>query len=736
MSKQQGTNLTSQQSAALQNIPLGGDAEFDPAITFFTGGRSDEVTTGDFNGDGNLDLAAGGYSFFIGSSISVLLGDGTGNFTSPATFSTGFFSSPSSIAVGDFNGDSSLDLVATAFGNNVSVLLGDGTGSFGSATNLFVGSNNYSVATADFNGDSFDDLAIASDGYIPGTVTVLLADGTGNFGSVTSLPVGNDPEDVAVGDFNGDGNLDLIAANENYFSKSVSVLLGDGSGNFGASTEFSTVITPGFVAVGDFNGDGNLDAATTNSYSYYGSNNISVLLGDGSGGFGAATTFAVSRSTSLEVGDFNSDSNLDLVLGNFGVVSVLLGDGTGSFDPATSFGIAGAYSIAVGDFDQDGRPDLVTASRFNGVSVLLNASAPPTEVVGTNRADTLIGTERANIISGLGGDDAITALGGRDQVFGGDGADVIDAGAGSDAAEGGKGNDQISGGDGDDSLSGGDGVDVIFGDNSDGSTFGNDQISGGAGGDRLFGGSGNDQINGDTGNDNIDGGSDSDQLFGDDGNDIIEGGNGFDILSGGLGDDQLSGGFDNDQLLGDAGNDQIIGDFGFDRLEGGDGNDFLSGGNDADTLLGGTGKDRLIGGLGSDTLSGDDGNDELIGVDSAAVLAGFGAGLGENDVLSGGAGKDKFVLGDVNQVYYKDNDPVTEGGLDFAYITDFTAGEDTIQLKGPRSFYSLDFFPSSTGVPLAAINYDPGVEARSELIGILQNAPSSLKLTNASFVFV
>ena len=146
------------------------------------------------------------------------------------------------------------------------------------------------MAVGDFNKDGSPDLVTAN--YTANNVSVLLGDGSGGFGSATNFPVGTTPWSVTVGDLNRDGNPDLVTAN--YLSDRISVLLGNGSGSFGSATIFTFPVGTGptSVAVGDFNKDGNPDLATAN----YGNSTVSVLLGNGSGGFGSATSFPVGRN--------------------------------------------------------------------------------------------------------------------------------------------------------------------------------------------------------------------------------------------------------------------------------------------------------------------------------------------------------------------------------------------------------------------------------------------------------
>jgi uncharacterized delta-60 repeat protein len=302
----------------------------------------------------------------------VLLGSGTGSFSAATSFSVD--SNPFAVTTGDFNGDGRLDLATSNMNSNtVSVLLGDGTGSFSAAISFGVGNSPHSITTGDFNGDGRLDLATANTNS--NNVSVLLGDGTGGFSTANNFGVGNAPFSVATGDFNGDLILDLAAANNS--SNNVSVLLGSGTGGFSAATNYSVGSGPESVMTGDFNGDLILDLATANA----GSNNVSVLLGDGIGGFRTATNFSVGNAPrSVTAGDFNGDSRLDLVTANNSSnnVSVLLGSGTGSFSAATSFSVdSNPFAVTTGDFNGDGRLDLATANtNSNNVSVLLNTCRP------------------------------------------------------------------------------------------------------------------------------------------------------------------------------------------------------------------------------------------------------------------------------------------------------------------------------------------------------------------------
>jgi hypothetical protein len=189
------------------------------------------------------------------------------------------------------------------------------------------------------------------------------------FSSVANYSVGSVPQYVASADFNNDNKTDLVVVRSD---NTALILLGDGSGGFSASTTFS-VDPPNFVLADDFNHDDNPDFVTTS----FTNNTITIFLGDGSGGFPASTTISVGTNPQAAfAADFNGDNNLDLAVANLVSVniSILLGDGSGGFGAATNFYIGRSLrSIFSADFNNDGKLDLVTGNQdFPGsVSVLL-----------------------------------------------------------------------------------------------------------------------------------------------------------------------------------------------------------------------------------------------------------------------------------------------------------------------------------------------------------------------------
>jgi hypothetical protein len=348
------------------SILLGnGDGTFQPAVNYQAGSEPVCLAVADFNGDGIPDLAVGNEH---DTTVSILLGNGDGTFQAARSYATGYF--PQSLAVGDFNGDGVLDLALV--GNSVSILLGNGDGSFQlfqSSAGSIDGSpvSGFSVAVGDFNGDGVLDLTVAtaSANTQGGILAIFLGNGDGSFRATQATIPGSDTASVAVGDFNGDGIPDLAVAGSTPTSGTLSVLLGKGDGTFQTPRTYS--VAGDTLAIGDFNGDGHLDIALA------GNSGVNILLGNGDGTFQIGQSYAPWASA-VAMGDFNKDGHLDLAVANFstGSVYILPGNGDGTFQGVQSYvGTAvppyTLASVVVANFNGDGHLDLVG----NDGSVLL-----------------------------------------------------------------------------------------------------------------------------------------------------------------------------------------------------------------------------------------------------------------------------------------------------------------------------------------------------------------------------
>jgi Bacterial Ig-like domain (group 3)/FG-GAP-like repeat/Abnormal spindle-like microcephaly-assoc'd, ASPM-SPD-2-Hydin/FG-GAP repeat len=286
-----------------------GDGTFKPAVAYGVGRGPFWVASDDFNGDGKLDLATAN---FLDGTVSILIGKGDGTFEGAVSYAAG--TEPDSIAVGDFNSDGKLDLaVSNDVSNNVSILLGNGDGTFRPQIDYAAGTEANWIAIGDFNADGLLDIAVAN--FTQGnTVSALLGNGDGSFEAPVSYASGSEPFSIVAADLNGDGKLDLAVTNAQ--DNTVSVLNGKGDGSFQQHVDYPTGSNPGSIGVGDFNGDGHLDLVTGNHVS----NTVSILLGNGDGTFQQNIDFSSGSLpysvAGVAVGDFNGDGNLDLVVAN------------------------------------------------------------------------------------------------------------------------------------------------------------------------------------------------------------------------------------------------------------------------------------------------------------------------------------------------------------------------------------------------------------------------------------
>jgi predicted NUDIX family NTP pyrophosphohydrolase len=339
-----------------------------------TGDTPVSIATGDFDVDGDIDLATANQD---GDSVSVLRGTAAGSFGGRVDTVVG--DGPRAVAAGRFDGGGDLDLAVANFSaDTVSVLVGGSGSEFTrQPTDVPVGNGPRAIATGLFNAGTDLDLAVANEHT--DNVSVLVGGPDAGFSGSATFAAGGSPSGIVAADFNGDGDADLAVAN--LATDDVSVLVGATGATFLPKTDFAAGDGPRALVAGDFNGDGDPDLAVANENT----DDVSVLLGGAGAGFSAPSDFASGDApTGVATADFTRDGDLDLVVTNRQAdnVSVLRGRSGGGFSAPLQFGAGnGSWAIATGDFNADGEQDLVASNAgSDDVSRMLNITAPDTTV--------------------------------------------------------------------------------------------------------------------------------------------------------------------------------------------------------------------------------------------------------------------------------------------------------------------------------------------------------------------
>jgi len=352
------------------------------------------LTVGDFNNDGKLDIATG--SDYPYQEIYVWLGNGNGTFRNLIATSSPFYHQNAMLAA-DFNGDGRLDLAVSDVEGNTGIFLGKGDGTFTEVSALV---SPFSVpafmAAADFNGDGKLDLYVASE-YNPTQFLIYQGNGDGTFQATQAVSIpGNNIGAPGVGDFNGDGLLDLALGNG---AGSINIFLGNGDSTFQPPVSYQAGYGGVSVTAVDMNGDGKLDLVT------YSQNGVAILLGKGDGTFTLAgnVEFAeyIQLYNDIKVGDFNGDGFPDVAVfyspsgASADEVVLFLGNGDGTMQGPLPFanllqsGTEG-LGFGMGDFNGDGLLDLVTNDGTLHLQMPVTASPSSLEF-----GDQILGTTSA-----------------------------------------------------------------------------------------------------------------------------------------------------------------------------------------------------------------------------------------------------------------------------------------------------------------------------------------------------
>ena len=347
---------------------------FADKVSYPSGTKTYALFTGDMNNDGLPDLVAANE---MGDSVSVFLDDTAGLFhatgAQDSAFPTGDY--PTGGALADFNRDGVLDVVTADYhGNSVTVLLGikgsngKGTGKLAPKTTYptVPGAETSNLAVGDVNKDG--NLDVIATNPQKGSMSLFLGKPDGTLASEIEIPVGvttmSFPYSAAIGDFDGDGKNDVAIAD--LVTGPVIVKLGNGDGTFGDDVAYATGgVGPFIIITYDLNLDGKLDLVCANR----GSDNVSVFIGRGDGTFRKPIVASTGMGTgpySIAVADFNVDGVPDLVTANFmsSTGSVLIGMGDGRYEAPINAGATGknAYGTAAADFNGDGKPDFATGN--------------------------------------------------------------------------------------------------------------------------------------------------------------------------------------------------------------------------------------------------------------------------------------------------------------------------------------------------------------------------------------
>ncbi|HYQ88774.1 MAG TPA: T9SS type A sorting domain-containing protein [Candidatus Binatia bacterium] len=347
-------------SQGVATVYLGNaDGTFQARNSYETHRQPVDLVVADLDSDGRPDVATADWDVNL---TSVLFGNGDGSCQERRDYDADW--NARFVASGDLDGDGRADFLLVNESGTINILLSNGDRTF--RRKDMPNGNNAPMALGDLNADGKLDMVTAGSAF--------LGNGDGTFGPGLAYDNQGGLGRPALVDLNGDAKLDLVNANST--GSSVSIHFGNGDGTFQPEVVYATGSHPSSVAIGDLNRDGRLDLVAANP----GSNSLSVLLGRAGGDFDPHVDYTAgtvgSGANVVQVGDLDGDGNLDLASTGGGAVSVLRGNGNGTFGAPQSYKAFGAGALALADLNGDGSLDLIAANANTyNVSVLLNLSA-------------------------------------------------------------------------------------------------------------------------------------------------------------------------------------------------------------------------------------------------------------------------------------------------------------------------------------------------------------------------
>jgi len=355
-------NTTGRLSGSISIIKNHGYGVFSTDGEYDVGNCPRGISIADFDNDDDLDISTANY---FGSTLSVLPNDGQGRFGERDNYLLGL--EPYAVQAADFDGDGYQDVASADEARFVVIILfNDGSGHFkNDRPDYNIGGYPFSLHTGDYDEDGDQDVITANHGQ--STLAILYNKGNGTFEDYHEIYLGPTrmPFEVAVVDVDNDGHDDLVTANlgtDNAYTNTISILFNEGNRNYSAPVDYTVGEGPTDIAVIDFDGDGDRDIATTN----LADGTISVLTNDGNGDFTYKATIPIGRKPYfLEPIDLDFDGDMDLVATNShsNSMSFLLNDGTAQF---TNYyeKVTGSYPYQIGveDLDKDGRDEIVVTN--------------------------------------------------------------------------------------------------------------------------------------------------------------------------------------------------------------------------------------------------------------------------------------------------------------------------------------------------------------------------------------